>query len=100
MSQNSVIIVGLLILSLVSGMLGLGVAFAAVPFLGLFMHDLVHQVQPLSLLLNGLTGLFSTFGFACSGFVEWRKGGLLAGIATVVAPAGALAAQHTKQIYI
>ncbi len=39
---------GLLILSVASGMLGLGVAFAAVPFLGFFMTDLVHQVQPLT----------------------------------------------------
>ncbi len=100
MNQGYIIVVGLLILSVVSGMLGLGVAFAAVPFLGLFMEDLVHQVQPLSLLLNGLTGLFSTFGFARSGFVDWRKGTLLAVITTVVAPAGAIAAQQTKQIYI
>lgn len=100
MNQDHIIVVGLLILSIVSGMLGLGVAFAAVPFLGLFMDDLVHQVQPLSLLLNGLTALFSTFGFARSGFVDWRKGALLAGITSVVAPVGALAAQHTRQLYI
>jgi uncharacterized membrane protein YfcA len=99
-SQDFVITVGLLVLSVVSGMLGLGVAFAAVPFLGLFMGDLVHQIQPLSLLLNGLTGLFSTIGFARSGFVDWRKGALLAGITTVVAPVGALAAQYTAQVYI
>ncbi len=37
---------GLFVLAVVSGMLGLGVAFAAVPFLGLFLPDLVHQVQP------------------------------------------------------
>jgi uncharacterized protein len=45
-----VIVGGLGLLALLSGMLGLGVAFAAVPFLSLFMPDLVHQVQPLSLL--------------------------------------------------
>lgn len=39
-----VMVVGLLVLSLVSGMLGLGVAFAAVPFLALFMTSLVDQV--------------------------------------------------------
>ena len=60
---------GLFLLSLVSGMLGLGVAFAAVPFLSFFLHDLVHRVQPLSLLLNGVTALFSLFGFARSGLV-------------------------------
>ena len=46
---------GLFALSVASGMLGLGVAFAAVPFLGFFLPDLVHQVQPLSLFLNGVT---------------------------------------------
>lgn len=35
---------GLLVLSVVSGMVCPGVAFAAVPFLGLFLSDLVHQV--------------------------------------------------------
>ena len=41
---------GLFVLALISGMLGLGVAFAAVPFLGFFFVYLVHQVQPISLL--------------------------------------------------
>lgn len=54
MTQNLMIIFGLFILAIVSGMLGLGVAFAAVPFLSLFMPDLIHQVQPLTLMLNGL----------------------------------------------
>jgi hypothetical protein len=43
MHQNFLVIAGLLILPLVSEMLGLGVAFAAIPFLGLFLADLVHQ---------------------------------------------------------
>lgn len=93
-------VVGLVVLSFVSGMLGLGVAFAAVPFLGLFLPDLVHQVQPLSLLLNGITGFFSTVGFARSGLVEWRRATLLAVVTTVAAPAGAYLAQHTRQSYI
>ena len=43
--MNALVImaIGLSVLSLVSGMLGLGVAFSAVPFLGLFLPDLVHQ---------------------------------------------------------
>ena len=60
----AVIIGGLFVLAVISGMLGLGVAFAAVPFLAFFMQDLVHQVQPVSLLLNGVTALFAAFGFA------------------------------------
>ncbi|WP_282703088.1 sulfite exporter TauE/SafE family protein [Streptomyces sp. CC219B] len=83
---------GLLVLSVVSGMLGLGVAFAAVPFLGLFMSDLVNQVQPLSLLLNGITALFAAFGFARSGLIDWRRALGLAAVTTVFAPLGALLA--------
>ena len=67
--ENATLIMalGLAVLSIASGMLGLGVAFAAVPFLGFFLHDLVHEIQPLSLFLNGITALFSLFGFARSG---------------------------------
>jgi hypothetical protein len=100
MSNSATMVLGLAVLSFVSGMLGLGVAFAAVPFLGLFLPDLVHQVQPLSLLLNGLTGLFSTIGFARSGLVEWRRAAGLAVVTTLSAPAGAYLAQHTRQAYI
>jgi len=92
--------VGLFILGTISGMLGLGVAFAAVPFLGLFLPDLVHQVQPLSLLLNGFTALAATYGFARSGFVEWKRAIPLAVVTTVVAPIGSYAAQFVPQMYI
>lgn len=85
--------IGLAVLSIASGMLGLGVAFAAVPFLGFFLHDLVHEVQPLSLVLNGITALFSLFGFARSGLVAWRPAILLAVVTTLVAPLGAWLAQ-------
>jgi uncharacterized membrane protein YfcA len=95
-----VMAVGLFILSVVSGMLGLGVAFSAVPFLGLFLPDLVHQVQPLSLLLNGITALFAVFGFARSGLVDWRKAITLSLVTTVVAPAGAWLVQLVPQFYV
>ena len=91
---------GLLVLSVVSGMLGLGVAFSAVPFLGLFLPDLVHQVQPLSLLLNGITALFAVFGFARSRLVDWRKAITLAVITTLTAPAGAWLVQYVDQVYV
>lgn len=95
MNETIVIVAGLLILSLVSGMLGLGVAFAAVPFLSLFMTDLVHEVQPLSLLLNGITAAFAAVGFAKSGLIDWRKALTLAAVTTVFAPLGSLLAQST-----
>ena len=100
--MNALVImaIGLFILSVVSGMLGLGVAFSAVPFLGLFLPDLVHQVQPLSLLLNGITALFAVFGVAQSGYVDWRKAIILACVTTVAAPFGALLVQYMPQFYV
>lgn len=81
-------------------MLGLGVAFAALPFLGFYFTDLVHQVQPLCLLLNGITALFAVFGFAESGGLEWRKAGLLALVTTVAAPLGSLLVQRLDATYV
>jgi len=94
--------IGLFVLSLVSGMLGLGVAFAAIPFLSLFMSDLVHQVQPLSLLLNGVTALFSVLGFAKSGLIDWKKALLLSEVTVIYAPLGSwlASANIVKPIYI
>ena len=100
MSDLMIMALGLAVLSVASGMLGLGVAFAAVPFLGLFLHDLVHEVQPLSLVLNGITALFSLFGFAKSGLVEWRPAILLAIVTTLTAPIGAWLAQHVDARFL
>lgn len=94
MNDTTIMAIGLAVLSIASGMLGLGVAFAAVPFLGLFLHDLVHEVQPLSLVLNGVTALFSLFGFAQSGLVQWWPAIFLAIVTTIAAPFGAWLAQH------
>ncbi len=88
---------GLFLLSMFSGMLGLGVAFAAIPFLGFFYSDLVHEVQPLSLLLNGVTALFAAWGFARSHLVDWKTALSLLAVATVFAPVGALVAQVIPQ---
>lgn len=100
MELTMVMAVGLAVLAVVSGMLGLGVAFAAIPFLGLFLPDLVHQVQPLSLLLNGVTALFAVIGFARSGNIVWKKAFILAAITTVVAPLGSWAAHFISQTII
>lgn len=100
MQENIAIFAGIAILSFISGMLGLGVAFSAIPFLGLFMNDLVHQVQPLSLVLNGVTALLSALGFAKSGFVDWRKAITLSIITTVSAPIGAYIVQFIEQQYV
>ncbi|MFN3384825.1 MAG: sulfite exporter TauE/SafE family protein, partial [Archaeoglobaceae archaeon] len=87
-------------LSTVSGMLGLGVAFAAIPFLGLFLPDLVHQVMSLSLLLNGITAFFATVGFSRNGYVEWNKAISLAIVTTASAPIGAYLVQSIEQTYV
>ncbi|GAB4230690.1 MAG: sulfite exporter TauE/SafE family protein [Acidobacteriota bacterium] len=92
--------IGLAFLAIISGMLGLGVAFAAVPFLSLFLPDFVNQVQPLTLLLNGLTALFAMLGFARSGNVIWKDAVILSLVTTVSAPAGAYLAQHVTTNYI
>lgn len=100
MNNFFIIIIGLFILSTISGMLGLGVAFAAIPFLGLFLTDLIHQVQPLSLLLNGITALLATIGFAKSGYVYWKKAIVLSVITTLFAPLGAYLVQFINQTYV
>jgi len=78
-------------------MIGLGVAFAAVPFLSIFLPDLVTQVQPLTLLLNGLTALFAAFGFARAGYVKWREAGICAVVGMLVAPLGSLLAPQIPE---
>lgn len=92
--------IGLFILATASGMLGLGVAFSAVPFLALFLPDLIHQVQPLSLLLNGITALFAVFGFARSGYVNWKKAVTLSVVTTLSAPIGSYLVEFIPQIAV
>lgn len=100
MNLYVIMISGIFLLAIISGMLGLGVAFAAIPFLGLFLPDLVHQVQPLSLLLNGVTALFAVIGFSRSGFIDWKKALQLSVITTIAAPVGAILVQWVPQIYV
>ncbi len=100
MPQIALLTGGMFLLAIVSGMLGLGVAFAAIPFLGLFLDDLVHQVQPLSLLLNGVTALFAVFGFAQSGLCDWKKALQLSVVTTLCAPIGAYLVQYVPQTYV
>lgn len=88
------------LLSVVSGMLGIGVAFAAVPLLSLALPDLVNQVHPLSLALNGATALFAMIGFAWAGLVDWQRGWMLAGVTTLVAPIGAMLARWAPEMLI
>lgn len=78
----------LFVLSFISGMLGLGVAFVSTPVLGLFGFDLKHVIMPWSLLLNGLTAISSAVAFTRSKMVDWRTALPLLAITTLVAPLG------------
>ena len=100
MEYFMIMVIGLAVLAVLSGMLGLGVAFAAVPFLSFFLPDLVNQVQPLTLLLNGLTALLATFGFAKSGLVDWKKAITLAVVTTAAAPIGSYLVHFISQQFV
>lgn len=78
----------LFILSFISGMLGLGVAFISTPVLGMFGFDLKHIIMPWSLLLNGLTATSSAVAYTRSKMVDWRTAIPLLMITTIVAPIG------------
>lgn len=92
-----VLTLALFLLSTVSGMLGIGVAFAAVPLLSLALPDLVNQVHPLSLALNGVTAFFSLIGFARAGLVDWKRAWTLTGVVTLASPLGAMLARITPE---
>jgi uncharacterized protein len=85
------------VVSIISGMLGIGVAFAAIPILGMHSRDLVHEVQPIALFLNGITALFAAVAFERAGYVDWRPSITFAAVCTVFAPLGAWAAQHADE---
>ena len=93
-------VVGLAVLSCISGMLGIGAAFAAIPFLSFFMADLVNEVQPLSLLLNGVSAGVAGFGFSQSGYIDWSKAIILAVVMTIFSPVGAYLVRFLPEIYI
>ncbi|MGE5590618.1 MAG: sulfite exporter TauE/SafE family protein [Bacillota bacterium] len=78
----------LLVLSFLSGMMGLGVAFVATPVLGLFGFELKHVIMPWSLWLNGLTAIAGAVAFARAKMVDWRTAWPLLVVTTIAAPAG------------
>jgi uncharacterized membrane protein YfcA len=75
-------------LSFLSGMLGLGVAFIAIPVLGLFGYDLINVIQPWALLLNGLTAISAAIAFWRKGMVDKRGALILVTITAIGAPLG------------
>jgi uncharacterized membrane protein YfcA len=83
-----ILAVVLFVLSFVSGMLGLGVAFVATPVLGLFGFELKHVIMPWSLWLNGLTAISGAIAYSRAHMVDWRTAIPLLIITTFAAPVG------------
>ncbi len=75
-------------LSFLSGMLGLGVAFVAIPALGLFGFELKHVIMPWALWLNGLTAISAAVTYMRKKMVDYRTAIPLVLITTVLAPVG------------
>jgi len=82
------IVVLIFVLSFISGMLGLGVAFIAIPVLGLFGFELIHVIMPWALLLNGLTSIAAAVKFMQKKMVDYKTAIPLLLITTAVAPLG------------
>jgi uncharacterized membrane protein YfcA len=95
--QDLIVLLAIGSMAVVSGMLGTGVAFAAIPILSLGGMDLVHQVQPIALFLNGVTALCSAISFGRAGYIDFGRSAKLAAVATVFSPIGAFAALHTSE---
>ncbi len=75
-------------LSFLSGMLGLGVAFVAIPALGLFGFELKHVIMPWALWLNGLTAISAAATYMWKKMVDYRTAIPLVIITTALAPVG------------
>jgi len=92
---DAVLYVAIFSASVISGMLGIGVAFAAIPILGIGNMDLINEIQPIALFLNGVTALFAAVSFARARYVHWPRALSLAAVASIFSPLGALAAEKT-----
>jgi len=82
------VVVLLAILSFISGMLGLGVAFVAIPALGLFGYELKHVIMPWALLLNGVTAIAAAVKFMQKKMVDYKTAVPVLLITTAAAPLG------------
>ena len=93
--------VALFCASVLSGMLGIGVAFAAIPILSIHGGDLVHELQPVALFLNGVTALFAAIAFARAGYVDWgRCTWWVSAVATIFSPIGAYVAHLVETRFL
>jgi len=95
-----VVILVLIILSFLSGMLGLGVAFVAIPALGLFGYELKDVIMPWALLLNGLTAISAAVAFMRKKMVDYKTAIPLLIITTAVAPLGVYLLQFVSTEFV
>jgi len=87
-------------LSFLSGMLGLGVAFVAIPVLGLFGFDLKDVIQPWALLLNGLTAISGAIAFWRARLVDRQGALVLVVLTTIGAPLGVWLLQFASTEFV
>jgi len=87
-------------LSFLSGMLGLGVAFVAIPALGVFGFELKHEIMPWALLLNGLTAIAAAVAYLRKGMVDLKTGIPLVILTTLAAPLGVYLLRFVETITI
>ncbi len=88
MGEQILVNIVILALSFLSGMLGLGVAFVAIPALGLFGFELKHVIMPWALLLNGLTAISAAVAFLRKKMVDLKTAIPLIILTTLAAPVG------------
>src|SRR5512147_2876535 len=88
MGEQILVNVVILVLSFLSGMLGLGVAFVAIPAMGLFGFELKHVIMPWALLLNGLTAISAAVAFLRKKMVDLKTAIPLVILTTLAAPVG------------
>lgn len=88
MEQALLINLVIFVLSFLSGMLGPGVAFVAIPALGLFGFELKHVIMPWARLLNGLTAISAAVAYLRNRMVDLRTGVPLMILTTLAAPVG------------
>ena len=78
------------IASFIFAMLGLGGGMVYVPVLNWAGFDMVKVAIPLGLLLNGLNTLLVLIPFARKKLVDWKGGAVMAVMALIAAPLGAM----------
>ncbi|MDZ7313174.1 MAG: sulfite exporter TauE/SafE family protein [candidate division KSB1 bacterium] len=94
------VVVLLFILSFLSGMLGLGVAFIAIPALGFFNYELKHVIMPWALLLNGLTAIAAALTFMKKKMVDYKTAIPVLLITTAAAPLGVYLLQFASTEFV